>query len=78
MSSTCCLHWSAVLLQGNVNEVVAASVVHMNQVPVDKPCTSWNNPRHLRHFSVLRKLDNQPFPTGVCASVLSKGACHLP
>lgn len=51
-------------MQANVNEVVAASVVYMQQVPVDKPCTSWNNPRLLRHFSVIRKLDNQPYPTG--------------
>ena len=39
-------------------------MVYMQQVPVDKPCTSWNNPRLLRHFSVIRKLDNQPYPTG--------------
>jgi len=53
-------------LQGNVNEIMAVSVVYIGQVPVDRPCTSWNNSRHLRHFSVLRKLDNQPFPTGTC------------
>ena len=51
-------------LQANVNEIMAVSVVYMGQVPVDRPCTSWNNSRHLRHFSVLRKMDNQPFPTG--------------
>ena len=51
-------------VQANVNEIMAASVVFMRQVPVDRPCTSWNNSRDLRHFSVLRKMDNQPFPTG--------------
>ena len=52
------------VMQANVNEIMAASVVFMRQVPVDRPCTSWNNSRDLRHFSVLRKMDNQPFPTG--------------
>ena len=51
-------------LQANSNEIVAASLVHLNQVPVDGPCTHWNSPRHLRHFSVVRKLDGQPFPAG--------------
>lgn len=55
------------LVQANVNEIMAGSVVYMGQVPVDRPCTSWNNSRHLRHFSVLRKMDNQPFPTGLPA-----------
>ena len=52
---------------------MAGSVVYMGQVPVDRPCTSWNNSRHLRHFSVLRKMDNQPFPTGLPAFLCSKG-----
>ena len=52
------------VVQANVNEIMAASVVYIGQVPVDRPCTCWNNSRHLRHFSVLRKMDNQPFPTG--------------
>ena len=51
-------------LQANSNEIVAASLVHLSQVPVDGPCTHWNSPRHLRHFSVVRKLDGQPFPAG--------------
>lgn len=24
----------------------------------------WNSPKHLRHFSVLRKMDNNPWPIG--------------
>ena len=59
----------AINVQANVNEIMAGSVVYIGQVPVDRPCTSWNNSRHLRHFSVLRKMDNQPFPTG-CAHLL--------
>lgn len=55
---------SGLRLQANVNEIMAASVVYISKVPIDRPCTSWNNSRDLRHFSVLRKIDNQPFPTG--------------
>ncbi len=55
-------------LQANSNEIVAASLVHLNQVPVDGPCAHWNSPRHLRHFSVVRKLDGQPFPAGACST----------
>ena len=58
-------------LQANSNEIVAASLVHLNQVPVDGPCTHWNSPRHLRHFSVVRKLDGQPFPAGEWST------CHV-
>ncbi|DBA99385.1 TPA: hypothetical protein ACH3X3_011985 [Trebouxia sp. C0006] len=63
--------------QGNVNEVMAVSVVYIGQVPVDRPCTSWNNSRHLRHFSVLRKMDNQPFPTGFEQAVKDSNQSEL-
>ncbi|KAL3140237.1 hypothetical protein ABBQ38_004511 [Trebouxia sp. C0009 RCD-2024] len=63
--------------QANANEIMAGSVVYMGQVPVDRPCTSWNNSRHLRHFSVLRKMDNQPFPTGFEQAVKDSNQSEL-
>ena len=51
----------------------------------------WNSPSQLRHFSAVRKLDNQPFPAGgsakrghsaCCAAVPCRLTCrphtHLP
>lgn len=54
------------LPQANTNEVVAASVVYLPAVNLDRPLSkaAWNSSRSLRHFSVLRKLDGQPFPAG--------------
>ena len=52
--------------QANTNKVVAASVVYLPAVNLDRPLSkaAWNSSRSLRHFSVLRKLDGQPFPAG--------------
>lgn len=57
--------------QANTNEVVAASVVYLPAVNLDRPLSKagWNNSRSLRHFSVLRKLDGQPFPAGAALLV---------
>lgn len=51
-------------MQAGTSEIVAASVVHLGQVPSDGPCLHWNSARRLHHFSVVRKLDGQPFPAG--------------
>jgi hypothetical protein len=50
----------------SANEIVAASVVHLRSVSTDGPMSQeeWNTPRALRHFSAVRKLDGQTFPTG--------------
>lgn len=31
----------------------------------------WNSAAHLRHFSAVRKLDNQPFPAGAGCVLLA-------
>jgi len=53
------------------NEIVSASVVSMGGVKVDGPTTKeeWNTPKQLRHFSVVRKMDNNPWPPGFQAKV---------
>ena len=53
-------------MQGDTNEVMAASVVYLSNVDVDRPLSkaAWNNSHALRHFSILRKLDGVPFPAG--------------
>ena len=53
-------------MQADTNEVMAASVVYLSNVDVDRPLSkaAWNNSQALRHFSVLRKLDGVPFPAG--------------
>ena len=45
---------------------MAASVVYLSNVDVDRPLSkaAWNNSQALRHFSILRKLDGAPFPAG--------------
>eukprot|EP00878_Enallax_costatus_P030257 GHUV01032931.1.p1 GENE.GHUV01032931.1~~GHUV01032931.1.p1 ORF type:complete len:599 (+),score=236.51 GHUV01032931.1:1003-2799(+) len=47
-------------------EILAASVVHMSGVNMDAPTPRqvWGNKAVLRNFSVVRKLDNRPWPTG--------------
>lgn len=57
---TCCC------LQTNVNEIVAASVVHLAAARVDRSMgqAEWNSAAMLRHFSVLRKLEGRPYPPG--------------
>ena len=41
-------------------------MVYLPAVNLDRPLSkaAWNSSRSLRHFSVLRKLDGQPFPAG--------------
>ena len=53
-------------IQADTNEVVAASVVYLSKVDVDRPMSkaAWNNSNALRHFSILRKLNGVPFPAG--------------
>ena len=53
-------------MQADTNEVMAASVVYLSNVDVDRPLSkaAWNNSQALRHFSILRKLDGVPFPAG--------------
>lgn len=67
------VHVKTVLQPGSsVNEVVAASVVYLQRVRTDGPMAQeeWNNASQLRHFSAVRKLDNQqPFPAGFDAEV---------
>ncbi|KAK9810187.1 hypothetical protein WJX72_006462 [[Myrmecia] bisecta] len=49
----------------HANEIVAASVVYLNQVKIDAPMPKEAYGAHaLRHFSIVRKLDGQPFPHG--------------
>ncbi len=66
-----------VTAQANTNEVVAASVVYLPAVNLDRPLSkaAWNSSHSLRHFSVLRKLDGQPFPAGAfCGQTCDKPA----
>ncbi|PRW60975.1 DNA polymerase alpha catalytic subunit [Chlorella sorokiniana] len=61
------VHVKTVVNPGSAaNEVVAASVVYLQRVRTDGPMSQeeWNSAAHLRHFSAVRKLDNQPFPAG--------------
>lgn len=55
----------------STNEIAAASVVYLTKVKTDGPMEpeDWNNPRHLRCFSAVRKLDGAPFPPGFDAEV---------
>ena len=57
-------------MQADTNEVMAASVVYLSNVDVDRPLSkaAWNNSQALRHFSILRKLDGVPFPAGAILS----------
>ena len=50
----------------SANEVVAVSVVYLPSVRTDGPVPQeeWNNARHLRHFSAVRKLNGGVFPAG--------------
>ena len=54
------------MMQGSASEVVAASVIHLAGVPVERglPRSEWDTRARLRNFSVVRKLDGQPFPPG--------------
>ena len=53
-------------MQADTNAVVAASVVYLSNVDVDRPMSkaAWNNSHALRHFSILRKLNGVSFPAG--------------
>lgn len=54
-------------MQTNENEVVAASVVYMSNVSTDAPMPleTVHDRRQVHHFSTVRRLNGQPFPTGV-------------
>jgi hypothetical protein len=69
-------------LQANTNEIVAASVVYLGNVDLDRPsnAAAWNASRALRHFSVVRKLNGLPFPAGapLLASHCRQPLCILP
>lgn len=71
------VHVQTVVNPGSsANEIVAASVVHLQHVRTDGPMAQeeWNNAAHLRHFSAVRKLDNQPFPAGVAGGWVGEEA----
>ncbi|KAL6757111.1 hypothetical protein V8C86DRAFT_3135851 [Haematococcus lacustris] len=57
------------------HEVVAAAVVHLNDcVSVEAPMARerWNNPRCLKHFSIVRKLEGCAWPPGFEAAVAAQ------
>lgn len=60
-------------MQANTNEIVAASVVYLDNVSADRPMATgaWNNSRVLRHFSIVRNLSGQMLPMGAPAPSLS-------
>ena len=60
-------------MQADTNEVMAASVVYLSNVDVDRPLSkaAWNNSQALRHFSILRKLDGVPFPAGATSLLIT-------
>eukprot|EP00775_Hariotina_reticulata_P008338 gene8338-8523_t len=57
-------------------EILAASVVHLSGVSTEAPTprSVWGSPEALRNFSVVRKLDGRPWPTGFEALVASENA----
>ena len=59
-------------VQGGQLEIVAASVVHLQRVAVDRatPRQAWDSAATLRHFSVVQQLEGQPWPAGMLALVL--------
>lgn len=63
-------------VQADTNEVMAASVVYLSNVDVDRPLSkaAWNNSNALRHFSILRKLDGIPFPAGAARAITADHA----
>lgn len=66
------LHVKTVMPPGSTaNEVVAVSVVYLASVAADRPMAQeeWNSAARLRHFSAVRRLEGQPFPTGFDAEV---------
>ena len=67
---------AAPLLQANTNEIVAASVVYLPAVSLDRPlpAAAWASGRCLRHFSVVRKLNGLPFPAGARALTMPRPA----
>ena len=54
--------------QNHQNEIVAASVVYMQNIAIDSTIAQkgWNSPSTLRNFSLISKLDRQTWPTGLC------------
>ena len=62
------LHLKTVINPSNAaNEVVSASVVYLPNVTTDGP--TQFNPRDLKHFSAVRKLDGVGYPSGFEAEV---------
>ena len=59
-------HASRQCVQGGQLEVVAASVVHLGRVAVDRATArqAWDSAAALRHFSIVQQLEGQPWPQG--------------
>lgn len=56
----------ACVTQSGINEIVAASVVYLRKVRIDCGMgkSEWNTHNALRQFSLVRKLEGRPWPTG--------------
>ncbi len=52
--------------QTNSSEIVVATVMYLKDVRTDGPTSrqQWNTMERLRHFSVVRRLENAAFPVG--------------
>lgn len=62
----------------NVNEIASASLVYVRGVRVDQPTptTTLNSIEHVRHFSVVRRLDGVSMPPGWDQMVQKENAEH--
>ena len=62
--------------QTNASEIVIATVMYLKDVRTDGPTSreQWNNMERLRHFSVVRRLENTAFPVGFEDEVRQRNA----